>query len=127
MNLDLDHYRLLHQRLIEHEETVYGTSAEVEVDVEEVMYIVKELWHGRSARDETAKDVGRGMWRAMNELMLVRWDAKKPATVSNLVLLKFKEADEHETKTLEEVKESETEFFERVSCVLKKAELDFYG
>ncbi|CAE6201642.1 unnamed protein product [Arabidopsis arenosa] len=127
VNLDLDHYRLLHQRLIEHEETVYGTSAEVEVDVEEVMYIVKELWHGRSARDETAKDVGRGMWRAMNELMLIRWDAKKPATVSNLVLLKFKEADEHEAKTLEEVKESETEFFERVSCVLKKAELDFYG
>jgi len=38
-----------------------------------VMYIVKELWHGRSARDETAKDVGRGMWRAMNELMLVRY------------------------------------------------------
>jgi len=31
VNLDLDHYRLLHQRLIEHEETVYGTSAEVEV------------------------------------------------------------------------------------------------
>ncbi|XP_010440866.1 PREDICTED: tRNA threonylcarbamoyladenosine dehydratase-like isoform X1 [Camelina sativa] len=127
VNLDLDHYRLLHNRLIEHEETIYGTSAEVEVDVEEVMYVVKELWHGRSARDETAKDVGRGMWRAMNELMLVRWDAKKPATVSNLILLKFKEADEHEAKTLEEVKESETEFFETVSCVLKKAELDFYG
>lgn len=34
---------------------------------------MKELWHGRSARDEAAKDVGRGMWRAMNELMLVRY------------------------------------------------------
>lgn len=31
VNLDLDHYRMLHQRLIEHEETVYGTSAEVQV------------------------------------------------------------------------------------------------
>lgn len=31
VNLDLDHYRTLHQRLIEHEETVYGTSAEVQV------------------------------------------------------------------------------------------------
>lgn len=38
-----------------------------------MMYIVKELWHGRSARDQAAKDVGRGMWRAMNELMLVRY------------------------------------------------------
>ncbi|WZY88662.1 tRNA threonylcarbamoyladenosine dehydratase-like [Brassica napus] len=127
VNLDLDHYRMLHQRLIEHEEAVYGTSAQVQVDVEEVKYIVKELWHGRSARDEAAKDVGRGMWRAMNELMLVRWDAEKPASVSNLILLKFKEADEHEAKTIEEVKETEADFFEKVSCVLKKAERDFYG
>lgn len=44
------------------------------VDVEEVMYIAKELWHGRSARQESAKDVGRGMWRSVNELMLVRYD-----------------------------------------------------
>lgn len=42
------------------------------MDVEEVMYIVKELWHGRSARDQSIKDVGRGMWRSVNELMLVR-------------------------------------------------------
>lgn len=42
------------------------------VDVEEVMYIVKELWRGRSARDQSIKDVGRGMWRSVNELMLVR-------------------------------------------------------
>jgi hypothetical protein len=43
------------------------------VDVEEVMYVAKELWHGRSARDQFAKDVGRGMWRSVNELMLVRY------------------------------------------------------
>lgn len=43
------------------------------VDVEEVMYIAKELWHGRSAREQIAKDVGRGMWRSVNELMLVRY------------------------------------------------------
>lgn len=38
-----------------------------------MMYVVKELWHGRSARDETRKEVGRGMWRSVNELMLVRY------------------------------------------------------
>ena len=45
-----------------------------QVDAEEVMYITKELWHGRSAREPSAKDVGRGMWRSVNELMLVRYD-----------------------------------------------------
>uniref|UniRef100_A0A9I9CNI3 THIF-type NAD/FAD binding fold domain-containing protein n=1 Tax=Cucumis melo TaxID=3656 RepID=A0A9I9CNI3_CUCME len=139
VNLDTDHYRLLHQRLIEHEESLYGTAMQVQVDVEEVMFVAKELWHGRSARDQSAKDVGRGMWRAINELMLVRcsvslvltfcvrirWDRAKPASVSNLILLKFKEADEHESSTLDDIKENEPEFFGRVTATLKRAEVEF--
>ncbi|KAK9950915.1 hypothetical protein M0R45_006381 [Rubus argutus] len=124
INLDIDHYRMLHQRLIEHEESLYGTALHVQVDVEEVMYVVKELWHGRSAREPFAKDVGRGMWRSVNELMLVRWDQEKPASVSNLILLKFNEADEHESRTLEDIK-GEPEFFVRVTSILKRAELEF--
>ncbi|KAF8378813.1 hypothetical protein HHK36_030162 [Tetracentron sinense] len=200
VNLDIDHYRTLHQRLIEHEEILYDTATQVqvmvnkladtvipslsiknsaivthvptpatifvcrhrgyilvedlrlstvnrrcggdggeywrcsgrgghhsapEVDMEEVVYIVKELWHGRSARDQSAKDVGRGMWRSVKELMLVRWDRTKPASVSNLILLKFKEADEHESRTLDDIEEKEPEFFVRVTSVLKRAEMDF--
>ncbi|KAH7533254.1 hypothetical protein FEM48_Zijuj04G0111100 [Ziziphus jujuba var. spinosa] len=129
VNLDVDHYRTLHQRLIEHEESLYGTAMQVQVsdqvDVDEVMYIAKELWHGRSARELSANDVGRGMWRSVNELMLVRWDREKPASVSNLILLKFKEADEHESMTLDDIKEKEPEFFNRVTSVLKRAELEF--
>lgn len=125
VNLDVDHYEMLHQRLIEHEESLYGTSTEVLVDVEEVRYIVKELWHGRSAREQSAKNVGRGMWRSVNELILVRWDRTKPASVSNLILLKFKEADEHESRTLDDVREKEPEFFKRVTSILEQAELDF--
>lgn len=45
----------------------------LKVDVEEVVYIAKELWHGRSARDLSIKDVGRAMWRSVNELILVRY------------------------------------------------------
>ncbi|KAJ0099002.1 hypothetical protein Patl1_20938 [Pistacia atlantica] len=121
-----------------------GCVVQDQVDLEEVMYLAKELWHGRSAREQSAKDVGRGMWRSVNELMLVRvlsvtssliipfidssskkWDRMKPACVSNLILLKFKEADEHESRTLDDIKEKEPEFFKRVTSVLKRAELDF--
>ncbi|CAI0419872.1 unnamed protein product, partial [Linum tenue] len=125
VNLDTEHYQMLHQRLIEHEESLYGTAMQVQVDVEEVKYIVKELWHGRSAREPYTKDVGRGMWRAVNELMLVRWDSEKPASVSNLILLKFMEADEHESRTLDDIKEKEPEFFQTVAAVLKRAQLEF--
>lgn len=31
VNFDMDHYRMLHQRLIEHEELLYGTSMQVQV------------------------------------------------------------------------------------------------
>lgn len=31
VNLDMDHYRTLHQRLIEHEELLYGTAEQVQV------------------------------------------------------------------------------------------------
>ncbi|KAI4321243.1 hypothetical protein MLD38_034648 [Melastoma candidum] len=121
----MDHYRVLHQRLIEHEESIFGTADQVLVDVEEVRYIAKELWHCRSAREPFAKDVGRAMWRSINELMLVRWDRTQPATVCNLILLKFSEADEHERTTLDDVKEKELEFFTRVSSVLQRARDDF--
>lgn len=125
VNFDMDHYQVLHQRLIEHEELLYGTTMLVQVDVEEVRYIAKELWHGRSAKDQSIKDVGRGMWRSINDLMLVRWDQAKPASVANLILLRFKEADEHESRTLEDIKEKEPEFYTRVTSVLKRAEFDF--
>lgn len=58
----------------------------IKVDVEEVMYIVKELWHGRSARDQSIKDVGRGMWRSVNELMLVRWECNLLVDFQNSLL-----------------------------------------
>ncbi|KMS97423.1 hypothetical protein BVRB_5g127040 [Beta vulgaris subsp. vulgaris] len=125
VNFDMDHYQVLHQRLIEHEELVYGTASEVQVDVEEVRYVVKELWRGRSAKDDSVRDVGRAMWRSVNELMLVRWNHTNPASVSNLILLKFDEVDEHESMTLDDIKEKEPEFFQRVSNVLKRAILDF--
>ncbi|OAY79237.1 tRNA threonylcarbamoyladenosine dehydratase [Ananas comosus] len=125
VNLDLDHYRILHQRLLEHEELIYGSAGQVLVDIEEIMYVVKELWHGRSARDQSQKGVGHKMWRSVNELMLVRWDKSKPATVSNLILLKFIEAEQHESTTIDRIREEEPEFYSLVTRVLRRAEMDF--
>lgn len=31
VNFDLDHYRIIHRRLIEHEELLYGTAMQVQV------------------------------------------------------------------------------------------------
>jgi hypothetical protein len=54
-----------------------------------------------------------------------RWDKSKPAGVSNLILLKFNEADAHESTTLDQIKEEEPEFYNMVSRVLKQAEAEF--
>ncbi|XP_022759355.1 tRNA threonylcarbamoyladenosine dehydratase isoform X2 [Durio zibethinus] len=157
--------QMLLQRLMEHEESLYGTAMEVEVDVEEVRYVVKELWHGRSARELSAKDVGRGMWRSVNELMLVRlkaqyqlfeqwwkyihsycmgsgegsihfkFNSSKISRVTVDVILGLPlllcdvifslKADEHERRTLDDIKEKEPEIFSHVTSVLKRAEQDF--
>ncbi|CAJ2646605.1 unnamed protein product [Trifolium pratense] len=58
-------------------------------------------------------------------IFLLRWDSTKPASISNLILLKFNEVDEHESQTLEDIKEKEPEFYSRVIAVLKRAENDF--
>ncbi|KAG0585823.1 hypothetical protein KC19_2G042300 [Ceratodon purpureus] len=91
VNLDVEHYGILHQRLIEREELQFGSAEAVEVDREEVAYVVRELWRGRSARDQDSSNVGRGMWRSMNNLTLTRWDQSRPPTIDNLVLLTFDE------------------------------------
>jgi hypothetical protein len=50
----------------------FGSADAVEVDESDVAYIVREMWRGRSARDQAARDVGRGMWRSMNYMCLTR-------------------------------------------------------
>lgn len=41
-------YETVHTRLIEREEATYGSCSEVEVDADEVRYLVRDIWHGRS-------------------------------------------------------------------------------
>lgn len=51
----------------------FGSAAVVDVDEDEVVYMAREMWRGRSARDQAARDVGRGMYRAMNYMCLTRY------------------------------------------------------
>ncbi|CAI7787442.1 unnamed protein product [Closterium sp. NIES-53] len=48
LRLSADHYSLLHQRLVEREEMLFGSAQEVEVDMDDVMFVVREVWRGRS-------------------------------------------------------------------------------
>eukprot|EP00850_Spirogloea_muscicola_P006943 SM000034S12697 [mRNA] locus=s34:219478:222751:- [translate_table: standard] len=125
LQLGLEHYALLHRRLVEREELRFGSAAAVEVDEEEVAYVVRELWRGRSARDQGGREVGRGMWRSMNNMTLTRWDQSQPPDIANLVLLTFQEAEEHESMTLAEIQRKEPKYFAAVTAVLGRAYEDF--
>ncbi|EFJ15582.1 hypothetical protein SELMODRAFT_118191, partial [Selaginella moellendorffii] len=125
VNLDVEHYAVLHRRLIEREELLYGTADAVEVDKEEVAYVVRELWRGKSARNQDSHDVGRGMWRSVNKLTLTRWDHKQPPSVSNLILLTFQEAEKHEASSVEEIKEQEPAFYAMVTETLNCGKKEF--
>lgn len=71
----------------------------------------------------TGVDLFDGDWRA--KAFHSGWDQTKPASVSNLILLKFKEAEEHEMTSIDIIKEKEPELFNKVTAVLKRAEIDF--
>eukprot|EP00271_Cylindrocystis_brebissonii_P007502 TRINITY_DN21073_c0_g1_i1.p1 TRINITY_DN21073_c0_g1~~TRINITY_DN21073_c0_g1_i1.p1 ORF type:complete len:509 (-),score=86.57 TRINITY_DN21073_c0_g1_i1:440-1966(-) len=121
-----EHYAMLHSRLVEREELAFGTAAAVDVDLEEVAYVVRELWRGRSARNQEGQRApGRGMWGSMANCTLTRWDASRPPSIDNLVLLTFQEAEEHEMGSLVELKEREPAFVAMVDAVLARARKEF--
>ncbi|KAI5078153.1 hypothetical protein GOP47_0007977 [Adiantum capillus-veneris] len=126
LRLDSDVYMLLHERLIDQEELQFGSTKGVEVDLEEVAYVVRELWHGQSARAQKGRMATKGLWRNVMNLRLTRWDVTKPATPDNLILLTFQEAEEHESKTIQEIRSSEPEFYKMVCKVLQRA-TDTFG
>jgi hypothetical protein len=63
----------IHQALYEREELRYGTAEGVGVDAEEVEVLVKELWHGYSARAPHPPSSDKAMTRSVGHLTLTRW------------------------------------------------------
>ena len=94
------HYATLLARLADREERVHGVSPPP-VDVDDVAFLVRDVWRGVSAASADAATVrfpggDAGLASATGGLTLTRWDAARGATVDNLVLLTFAEADAHD-------------------------------
>jgi len=89
-------------RLLERERRRFGTGEGLALDHDDVVYLLRELWRGYSARlgerGRVAAAVGgtRGLMRSTAGLAFTRWDASRPATVDNVVLLTAEEADAHD-------------------------------
>ena len=59
--------------------------------------------------------------KRLNIGLCCRWDVHKPATVDNLVLLTFEEAETHESQSLNDVRRNNPQFAEYVEHVLHGA------
>jgi tRNA threonylcarbamoyladenosine dehydratase len=54
-----------------------------------------------------------------------RWDASQPATVDNLLLLTFEEADAHDATTLQALQQQEPELYRFVDSTLRRVRVEY--
>ncbi|EIE19543.1 hypothetical protein COCSUDRAFT_67693 [Coccomyxa subellipsoidea C-169] len=109
-------YQTQLDRLTEREDLVFNNAEGPSVDLDDVIYLVREVWRGLSAKGPPYVLSGgdKGFKRSLANLTLTRWDKECPATVDNLVLLTFGEAEQHEEMRPEDVKTEDPNFFRRV-------------
>ena len=117
------------ERLVERECLLHGGDGGVEVDPQDVAYLLADLWACRSARQDA--EAGRhdpvrpykATFRATQQLVLTRWDGAQPARVDNLVLLTFDEADAHDAEPggVAGVRAREPQFAASVDATLARA------
>lgn len=119
----------IHAALYEREELRFGSADGVGVDAQEVEALVREVWRGRSARAAPGQGPGdKALKRSVGHLTLTRWDAARPATVDNLVLLTHEEADAHDAGPawdLPALRAMEPELCTRVEAALARAAAEF--
>jgi len=100
INLQSKQYDTQLDRLRERENERGRDVAAMAVDLEGVMYLVREVWRALSARDNQNKRL-KAFWRNTSHLSLTRWDPSRPATLDNLILLTTDECDAHDAKCAE--------------------------
>mmetsp|Transcript_38670 Transcript_38670/g.95940 ORF Transcript_38670/g.95940 Transcript_38670/m.95940 type:complete len:482 (-) Transcript_38670:9-1454(-) len=122
------------ERLRDREDARGDNISCVGVDLEDVVYLVKDLWQAHSARAQVST-MSKGMWRTTSGLSLTRWDPLLPACLDNLVLLTSDEADEHDAEMaggdgtpgqgLERLREREPAFTAMVDARLRRVRREF--
>ena len=96
--------------------------------VMQIIFLLREVYRGFSARSDRVVLPGgdKGLCRSTANLTFTRWDASKPATADNLVLLSKEEADVHDAATLQEIQLDEPEFVARVEALLDRVRREYY-
>ena len=99
------------------------------VDLEQVMYLVRETWRALSARDDQNKRL-KAYWRNTSALSLTRWNPSRAASLDNLILLTTEECDAHDAACAEEggfekLVAAEPEFARFVETRLARVRADF--
>jgi hypothetical protein len=86
----------------------------------QIILLLREVYRGFSARADRQVLPGgdKGLMRNTAHLHLTRWDAAKPATVDNLVLLTAEEAEQHDARGLQQLQRDEPAFVRRVERLL---------
>ena len=73
MKLQGSEYSHLLHRLNEREELVFGNTEGVDLDLEEAIFLVRNVWRVKSARDSAEKVPGeKGLMRYLGDLQLTR-------------------------------------------------------
>ncbi|KAG2483870.1 hypothetical protein HYH03_017267 [Edaphochlamys debaryana] len=123
------------ERLRDRERTRFGSDEGVGVDLDDVTYLLREAWRGFGARDDPVVAPGgdKGLMRATAHLTFTRWDATRPATADNLVLLSTAQADQHDELTtekgaaaIEALRASEPALVARVEAVLDRVRRELF-
>ncbi|GAB4818660.1 hypothetical protein N2152v2_005706 [Parachlorella kessleri] len=114
-------YQTLLDRLFSREEDRFGTGEGVQIDLSDATLLLRDIWRGTSAR-ASMPPADKGLTRNVTNLTLTRWDATKPATIDNLVLLTLQEAEEHERLgSLDDLRDLDPSFCKKVDEVLRRA------
>eukprot|EP00775_Hariotina_reticulata_P007164 gene7164-7378_t len=107
-------------RLQQREEDVFGNQEPLPVDRDDMIFLLREVYRGFSARSDRLVPPGgdKGLMRSTANLHFTRWDKSQAATVDNLVLLTADEAEQHDATDLQQLKQQDPAFVQRVEQLL---------
>eukprot|EP00300_Choanocystis_sp_HF-7_P001784 c11430_g1_i1.p1 GENE.c11430_g1_i1~~c11430_g1_i1.p1 ORF type:complete len:287 (-),score=50.10 c11430_g1_i1:52-912(-) len=101
----------MYDRVRKREREVFGTKGDtITVSEADVQYLVEDVWRGKSCFSNIAV-----------KLALTRWDSKRPASLTNLILLTESEAKEHDDEGIQAVSQQVREQIEaRIRTICDK-------